>query len=139
MKAIQKCDELFKLLITKENDVLKAVLAEKEKQNSELVGQLDELKSHKDLVIKKLKLKLKKELSDKEKLNESLTKSDDMSSILSEKETIIQDLHSEISQKSSEHNEFLNQYARQVAEKDDLNKALKDELTWLKESFTRLM
>merc|ERR1712142_452084 len=108
-------------------------------RHSNLLSQFNELKDHKDLVIKKLKLKLKKELSDKERLNESLTESGGMASIITEKEAEIRNLHNEISQKSVEHDEFITQCMNQVAEKDDLNKALKDELTWLKESIKPLM
>ena len=138
IEAAMKCEELLKQQYKKENDILKSEINvfKEEQQLSNLPNDLEEVKKHKDLVIKKLKIKLRKEISEKEK---SISEATKMSSILTENGNIIQNLEQEICKISNGKEETIYECMRQIAGKDDLIKALKDELSWLKDSMVPLV
>lgn len=174
LEAGMKCEELLKQQFMKENEILKSEIngfKEEQQQQSETSGDVEEVRKHKDLVIKKLKLKLKKEMTDKEKLiaesantSTQLTEKEsvienlrnefnDSSVVLSEKDntihnleneldkkdTTIQKLENELDKKYEEKETYVTESFHQLTEKEDLITALKDELTWLKESMSPLV
>ena len=134
-----QCEKLLKEQYGKENEILKSEIQElKEKAGlqQDVSLQLEELRQHKDLVIKKLKLKLKQVITEKEKLNHSLG---DMSTALQDKDMQITNLKSQIESQDMNMSNVTEESLRRIQEKEELVEALKDECSWLKESMVPLI
>ena len=134
-----QCEKLLKEQYGKENEILKNEMQElKEKvgHQQDVSLQLEELRQHKDLVIKKLKLKLKQIITEKDKLNDSLG---DMSTTVHDKDMQLIDLKSQIERQDMNMSNVTEESLRRIQEKEELVEALKDECSWLKESMVPLI
>lgn len=140
-EAERDCERLLKEQYTKELEYLKGefqTLQGAQQKNAELNTQFEELKQHKDLVIKKLKVKLKQTITEKDQLN-SLSEALDASVNFSVKEDAIKLLEQRISDQEQNLLDVTEESLKQLREKEELIEALKDESVWLKESMAPLI
>ena len=92
---VRDCEKLLKEQYFSEISILKeeAICLKKELMKTQSVyDEIETIKQHKDLIIKKLKLKLKQTIAEKASLNDSISSITELSAVVEEKEAQIQSL-----------------------------------------------
>ena len=141
-EATRDCEKLLKDQYLKEIQILKddlSTLQKEQTQQDDITNQHEEMKQHKDLVIKKLKLKLKQTISEKAQLNNSLSELMETSVSIADKDNQIELLEQQLAEQHHNVSRVTDESIKQILEKDELISALKDESIWLKESMAPLI
>jgi len=139
----KECEKLLKEQYLRETETLRNELDASAHSDStekeDLAQKLEEMKQHKDVIIKKLKVKVKHEIAEKEKLNKSLSEALNTSTTVNDIREQCDNLEKALCVKAEELHQAMNESSRMLDEKEDLITSLKDDNTILKDTLNPLM